>query len=287
VLVLTWLGLRAYTAAIDSVFSIINANLPPDAALRMTQRSNTLSAILRSLGKVVILFLAAMIVLSKLGLNVAPILASAGIVGLAVGFGAQSLVKDVISGFFILVEDQFGVSDVIEVGGQTGTVEKMNLRITQIRNQHGQLITIPNGEIKTVINHSKEWACAVLEVGVAYQHDPDHVVAVLKAIGEELQTEMPDKIMEPVEVLGMEAFKESEVVFKLTIKTAPLAQWAVARAYRRKVWYKFRDENIEIPFPQRMLHVTSLSERSDNPIASLIPQSADPKMAVAPAEKQA
>lgn len=276
---LTWLALRAYIAAIDSVFTIINANLRPGAALRMTQRANTLSAILRSLGKVIILFIASMIVLSKLGLNVAPILASAGIVGVAVGFGAQSLVKDVISGFFILVEDQYGVGDVIEVGGQSGTVEKMNLRITQIRNQHGQLITVPNGEIKTVINHSKEWACAVLEVGVAYQHDPDHVITVLKAVGEELQVEMPDKIMEPVEVLGMEAFKESEVVFKLTIKTAPLAQWAVARAYRRKIWYRFRDEGIEIPFPQRMLHVTSVSERADNPIASLIPQSADPKLA--------
>jgi small conductance mechanosensitive channel len=248
----------------------------------MGQRATTLSHILRSVGKVVILFMAGLIILSKLGVNVAPILASAGIVGLAVGFGAQSLVKDVISGFFILVEDQFGVSDVIELGGQSGVVEKMNLRITQIRNQHGQLITVPNGEIKTVINHSKEWACAVLEIGVAYQHDPDHVIEVLKAIGEELQAEMPDKIMAPVEVLGMDAFKESEVVFKLSIKTVPLAQWAVARAYRRKIWYRFRDEGIEIPFPQRMLHVSSISERGDSPVASLMPQSADPSLVTPP-----
>jgi moderate conductance mechanosensitive channel len=279
VLVITWVALRAYTAAIDNVFKVINANLRPDAALRMTQRSNTLSHILLSLGKVVILFMAGMIVLSKLGVNVAPILASAGIVGLAVGFGAQSLVKDIISGFFILVEDQYGVGDVIELGAQSGTVEKMNLRITQIRNQHGHLITTPNGEIKTVINHSKEWAQAVLEVGVSYQHDPDKVIEVLREIGEEVQAEMPDKIMEPVEVLGMEAFKESEVTFKLTIKTAPLAQWAVARAFRRKIWYRFKAEGIEIPFPQRMLWVNSLSEQSHSPIASLVPQSADPSMA--------
>jgi small conductance mechanosensitive channel len=286
VLALAWIGLRAYQAAIDSVFKVIHANLRPDSALRATQRANTLSGILSSLGKVVIFFIAGMIILSKLGLNVAPILASAGIVGLAVGFGAQSLVKDVISGFFILVEDQFGVSDVIELSGQSGVVEKMNLRITQIRNQHGQLITVPNGEIKTVINHSKEWACAVLEVGVAYQHDPDHVIEVLRAIGEELQTEMPDKIMASVEVLGMEAFKESEVIFKLSIKTVPLAQWAVARAYRRKIWYRFRAEGIEMPFPQRMLHVTSISEQNATPATSLMPQSADPSM-VAPQPRPA
>lgn len=281
VLVLAWVGLRAYTAAIDNIFKVINANLKPDAALRMTQRSNTLSGILRSLGKVVIVFMAAMIILSKLGVNVAPILASAGIVGLAVGFGAQSLVKDIISGFFILVEDQYGVGDVIEIGTMAGVVEKMNLRITQIRNQAGSLITIPNGEIKTVVNQSKEWSQAVLDVGVAYQHDPDQIIGVLKSVGEELQTEMPDKILSPVEVLGVEAFRESEITFKLTIKTVPLAQWSVARAYRRKLWYRFQQEGIEIPYPQRTLWLKSVAEESGGPIASMLPQSADPAMAKA------
>ncbi|MFN3432428.1 MAG: mechanosensitive ion channel family protein [Candidatus Sericytochromatia bacterium] len=281
VLGLAWVGLRAYIAAIDNVFKVINANLKPDAAMRMTQRSNTLSGILRSLGKVVIVFMAAMIILSKLGVNVAPILASAGIVGLAVGFGAQSLVKDIISGFFILVEDQYGVGDVIEIGTMSGIVEKMNLRITQIRNQAGSLITIPNGEIKTVVNQSKEWSQAVLDVGVAYQHDPDQIIAVLKAVGEELQTEMPDQILSAVEVLGVEAFRESEVTFKLTIKTMPLAQWAVARAYRRKLWYRFQQEGIEIPYPQRTLWLKSVSDESAGPIASMLPQSADPAMAKA------
>ncbi|MNS38152.1 putative MscS family protein YkuT [compost metagenome] len=273
--------MRAYTAAIDNIFKVINANIRPDAALRMTQRSNTLSGILRSLGKVVIVFMAAMIILSKLGVNVAPILASAGIVGLAVGFGAQSLVKDIISGFFILVEDQYGVGDVIEIGTMAGVVEKMNLRITQIRNQAGALITVPNGEIKTVVNQSKEWSQAVLDVGVAYQHDPDQIIGVLKSVGEELQAEMPDKILSPVEVLGVEAFRESEITFKLTIKTVPLAQWSVARAYRRKLWYRFQHEGIEIPYPQRTLWLKSVAEESGGPIASMLPQSADPAMAKA------
>lgn len=288
VVVLAWVALGVYTTAIDNVFKVINANIKPDAALRMGQRATTLSQILRSVGKVVILFMAGLIILSKLGVNVAPILASAGIVGLAVGFGAQSLVKDVISGFFILAEDQYGVGDVIELSGQSGVVEKMNLRITQIRTQAGQLITIPNGGITTVINHSKEWACAVLDIGVAYDTDPDKVITVLKAVGEELMAEMPDKIMGPVEVLGMEAFKESEVVFKMTIKTVPLAQWAVTRACRRKIWYRFQQEGIEIPFPHRVLRVTSQNERTDNPIGSLGSQSADPQLAASvKAEKPA
>lgn len=258
--VLAWLGLRAWDAVTARIFGLVSASLKPDSAVRLAQRINTSSAILRSVGKVVIVFLAAMVVLSRMGVNVAPILASAGIVGLAVGFGAQSLVKDVISGFFIIMEDQYGVGDVIQVGESSGLVEKMNLRITQIRNQHGSLITIPNGAITTVTNHSKEWARAVLEVGISYHEDPDRVMQILRELGEELQAELPDKVVEPVEILGVEAFKESEVVIKLQFKTAPLEQWAVSRAFRRKVWFKFKENGIEIPFPQRTLWLATAGE---------------------------
>ncbi len=260
VVLLTWIGLRAYDALLARVFNLVQANLKPDSAVRLSQRITTSSAILRSLGKVVIIFLGFMIVLSKMGVNVAPILASAGIVGLAVGFGAQSLVKDVISGFFIIMEDQYGVGDVIEVGTSTGLVEKMNLRITQIRDQHGSLITIPNGSITTVTNHSKEWARAVLEIGISYNEDPDRVMALLREVGDELQAEMPDKVVEPIEILGVEAFKDVEVVIKLQFKTAPLAQWAVSRAFRRKVWCRFKEAGVEVPFPQRTLWLASAGE---------------------------
>ena len=248
---------RAYVAGVNHVFELINRNLKPDAMVRVTQRTTTLSGIVRSVGRMVIFFLGAMVILSKLGINVAPILASAGIVGLAVGFGAQSLVKDVISGFFILAEDQYGVGDVVTIGTQSGLVEKMNLRITQLRNQDGQLITLPNGSIQNVVNQSKEWARAVLEVGVAYHEDPDRVMDVLRELGAEIQAEMPEHVMEPVEILGVEAFRDSEVVIKLMMKTQPLQQWAVARAFRRKIWYRFQQEGIEIPFPQRKMWVAA------------------------------
>lgn len=270
VLVLAFLASRAYAAAIEQVFKAINSNLKPDAVQRVTQRTNTLSGILRSLGKALIFFLAGMIILSKLGINVAPILASAGILGLAVGFGAQSLVKDVIAGFFVLVEDQYGVGDVVEVNGngKSGVVERFNLRITQLRTLDGQLITIPNGTITLVVNHSKEWARAVLEVGVTYDQDPEKVIEVLKAVGAALQAEMPEKILEPVDVLGIEAFKESELVFKLVLKTVPLEQWAVARAFRKKLLLAFREAGIEIPFPHRKLVVSAETKEALVPAAS-------------------
>lgn len=260
VALLTWLTLRAYDALLARTFTLVQERLMPDSTVRLAQRVNTSSAILRSLGKVVIVFVAAMIVLSRMGVNVAPILASAGLVGLAVGFGAQSLVKDVISGFFIIMEDQYGVGDVIEVGTSTGLVEKMNLRITQIRNQHGSLITIPNGAISTVTNHSKEWARAVLEVGVSYHEDPDRVMALLREVGAELQAEMPDKVVEPVEILGVDALKETEVVIKLQVKTAPLAQWAVSREFRRRILMRFKELGVEGPFQQRTLWLAAAGE---------------------------
>lgn len=275
VLVLAWIAIKAYDALLRRIFAFVGSSFRPESAVRLSQRLTTMSVILRSLGKVVIGFLAAMIVLSKMGVNIAPILASAGIVGLAVGFGAQSLVKDVISGFFIIMEDQYGVGDVIEVGTSTGLVEKMNLRITQIRNQHGSLITIPNGSITTVVNHSKEWARAVLEVAISYNEDPDRVMTLLKELGEELQAEMPDKVIEPVEILGVDAFRDSEVVIKVQLKTAPLEQWAVSRAFRRKIWFRFKEAGVEVPFPQRTLWLASAGE---NKGANAVSTSATPKI---------
>lgn len=264
ILALTLLSLKLYQVFIEHVFKLINHNLKPDAAMRVAQRSNTLSAMLRSSGKVAIIFLSGTLLLAAVGVNVAPLLASAGIAGLAIGFGAQSLVKDVISGFFILTEDQFGVGDVIEVDGKTGLVEKMNLRITQLRNQHGQLITIPNGQILAVINHSKEWSRAVLEIAVSYDEDPDRVMAILEGVGNEIQAEMPDKVLEAVEVLGVDAFKDNDVVIKVQLKTRPLEQWTVARAFRRKALQRFKEQNVKFPSPQRLMWLARAGETPDD-----------------------
>lgn len=263
VVALTWVGLKAYDVLLQRLFGLLGSSTGALHQARFSQRITTLSAMLRSLGKVVITFLGLMIVLSKMGVNIAPIIASAGIVGLAVGFGAQNLVKDVISGFFIIIEDQYGVGDLIELGSSVGMVEKMNLRITQVRSGNGSLITIPNGSVTTVVNHSKEWARAVLEIGIGYNEDPDRIMAMLREVGDELQVEMPGKVIEPIEILGVEAFKDSEVVIKVQLKTAPLEQWAVSRAFRRKVWVKFKELGIELPFPQRTLWLASAGERTD------------------------
>lgn len=249
----TIFALRAYAVGVEQTFKLINANLSPEAMPRVTQRTKTLSGILRSLGDSLILFLGVIMVLAKLGVNVAPILASAGIIGVAVGFGAQSLVKDVIAGFFILIEDQYGVGDVIEVNnnGKGGEVERMNLRITQLRNLDGQLITIPNGTIQMVVNLSKEWSRSVIDLGVGYHHDPDRVMAVLTEIAAGVAHDMADQVLPPPEVLGVNKFGPSEVGYTVLFKTKPLSQWAVAREFRRRVWYRFQQEGIEIPFPQQ------------------------------------
>jgi small conductance mechanosensitive channel len=277
VLAVTALAARAYGAGLDHVFRLINGNIKPDALARVAQRTNTLQAILSSLGRAVILFLGGMVALAHLGVNIAPILASAGIVGVAVGFGAQSLVKDVINGFFILVEDQYGVGDTIEIGAKTGLVERMNLRITQIRTLDGQLITVPNGQIQTVTNHSKEWARAVLEIPVDYAVDPERVIAVLRDVGEALRAELPEKVLEPIEVLGLEAFRDADYTVKLAIKTRPSEQWSVARAFRQKLWGRFRAEGLDFPFPHTKISLQGApAGESAEAAATLLLRAADP-----------
>ncbi|HEY9724121.1 MAG TPA: mechanosensitive ion channel family protein [Oscillatoriaceae cyanobacterium] len=266
---LTLFAMRAYAVGLNQLFKLINANLSPEAMPRVGQRTKTLSSILRSLGDTLIAFMGVVMVLAKLGVNVAPILASAGILGLAVGFGAQSLVKDVISGFFILIEDQYGVGDVIEVNnnGKGGEVERMNLRITQLRNLDGQLITIPNGTIQMVVNFSKEWSRSVVDISVAYRHDPDHVMTVLREVADQLASDMADKILPPPEVNGINKFGDSSIGYQILFKTRPLAQWTVAREFRRRVWHRFQQEGIELPFPQ---HTLWMGEVGDKPTEMLL-----------------
>ncbi|HEY9854828.1 MAG TPA: mechanosensitive ion channel family protein, partial [Stenomitos sp.] len=203
----------------------------------------------------VILFAATLSLLSAVGINITPILASAGVVGLAVGFGAQSLVKDVITGFFILLEDQYGVGDVVKINDKSGLVEKMNLRITQLRNLSGELITIPNGQVSIVSNQSKEWARALLEIGVAYEADIDHVLKVMVDEGSRLHAEWPDKVLEEPEVNGIQSFGDSSIQLRVVMKTAPLKQWEVASEWRRRVKFAFDREGISIPYPQRVLRI--------------------------------
>ena len=221
------------------------------------KRLETLRNILQQTISVVVLVLAGFVVLGQLGINIGPILAGAGVMGIAVGFGAQSLVKDVITGFFILLDNRMNVGDVVQVAGVAGLVESITLRVTILRDLEGKVHTIPNGEIGIVTNLTKEWARCVLNIGVAYKEDTDHVFEVLRRVGEELAAdpEFGELVLEPLEILGIDAFDDSQVTIKCMFKTKPIKQWAVAREFRRRVKKAFDAEGIEIPFPHRTIYM--------------------------------
>jgi small conductance mechanosensitive channel len=224
-------------------------------AVEAKKRAHTLGNILRHGVLIVIFFTALLMILGELGIQVGPLLATAGIGALAVGFGAQSLVKDVISGFFIILENQYRIGDAIEVAGVSGLVESVSLRRTVLRDLEGKVHTVPNGEIKIVSNLSKEWARSVLDVSISYREDVDQVMGLLKQIGKELAAEEPWKsvLLEPLQVFGVERFGESESVIRVVVKTVPLKQWEVGRELRRRIKIRFDEKGIQIPLPHRVL----------------------------------
>jgi len=221
------------------------------------KRAETLSGLLETTLRVAVLIAAFLMVLKEVGIDIGPLLAGAGIVGLAVGFGAQSLVKDVISGFFMLLENQMNVGDVVEIAGKAGLVESMNLRITVIRDFEGKVHIVPNGEIAVVTNFTKEYSRALIEIGVAYKEDVDRVIEVLKEVGEDIRQDevFGAKILEPMEVIGLDSFGSSSINIKVRFKTRPIEQWNTAREYRKRVKRRFDQEGIEIPFPHITLYM--------------------------------
>ncbi|MCF8061011.1 MAG: mechanosensitive ion channel family protein [Deltaproteobacteria bacterium] len=222
--------------------------------LEYQKRMDTLSSVIRYILTIAVLTVAAIMALGEVGVEVGPILAAAGIVGLAVGFGAQSLVQDVISGFFILLEDQIRVGDVVQVGDKGGLVEKMSLRMVVLRDLAGVVHYVRNGQIQVVSNMTKEYGRYIFDIGVAYREDVDHVIRVIQEVDEEIRAhpEFKDDILEPIEILGLDEFGDSAVVIKARNKTKPIRQWAVGREFNRLLKKRFDQEGIEIPFP----HVT-------------------------------
>ena len=219
------------------------------------KRAHTLGNILRHALLIVISFVAILLILGELGIQLGPLLATAGIGAVAIGFGAQSIVKDVISGFFIILENQYRIGDAIEVAGVSGLVESVSLRRTVLRDLEGKVHTIPNGEIKVVSNLSKEWSRTVLDVGISYREDVDKVIDLLSQIGRELQVEEPYKsaILEPFQILAIEQFGESQWVIRMMVKTIPLKQWDVGRELRKRIKKRFDEKGIQIPFPHRVV----------------------------------
>ncbi|MBU4444295.1 mechanosensitive ion channel family protein [bacterium] len=220
------------------------------------KRIHTLTSIIHGLIKIILWIIFIMIILQKFGINIAPILAGAGIIGLAVGFGAQELVRDFISGFFIILENHIRSGDVAIINGTGGLVEKIELRTTTLRDFSGVVHIFQNGKISNISNMTKDWSAMVFDIGVAYKENPQVVMDLMKQVGDELQNdpEFNDKIIEPMEIFGLDKFADSAIIIKARLKTKPIQQWAVGREYRKRLKYAFDQHNIEIPFPHTTVY---------------------------------
>ena len=226
-----------------------------------SRRIKTLLGVIRTIAVVLIWFMVVLISLSHVGINIGPILAGAGVVGLAVGFGAQNLVRDLVSGFFMILENQVRIGDVAVINGTGGLVESITFRTIVLRDLEGVVHVFPNGTVNTLANRSKEWSAYVLDVGVAYKEDTDRVVETMRRVGTEMQREAPygSSMLEPIEILGVDEFADSAVNIKARLKTLPLQQWTVGREYRRRLKKAFDAEGIEFPFPHRTLYMGEAS----------------------------
>lgn len=249
-LALLWgvsLVVRAVRRAVDDG----NDEVTSDAE----RRAETLGAVLTHAAWVLVVAFFLLMLLQEFGVNIGPLLAGAGVAGVALGFGAQSLVKDVINGFFFLLENQFGVGDIVDVeNNHVGTVERMTLRLTQLRDAEGRAHFIPNGSIGRVVVLSKDFARALVDVEVDLATDPDQAFGVLNAVGRQLHQDRPYQVLEVLEVKGIETLGPNGFVIRTLTKTAPGAQWDVARELRRRILLAFREAGIEIPYSQRVVH---------------------------------
>lgn len=218
------------------------------------KRAATIGRALRYIVSVVVTLMAGILILSELGVSIAPILGAAGVVGLAIGFGAQSLVKDYFTGFFILLENQLTTGDVVEIAGKSGLVEDVTLRFVRLRDYGGNVHYVPNNLVTTVTNMSRGFAQAVVDVGIAYREDTDQVFDVMREVSREMRSdpEYGPKILDPLEIAGVESWADSAVVLRCRFKVVPLEQWGVRREFLRRLKKAFDARGIEIPFP----HVT-------------------------------
>jgi len=223
---------------------------------RTARRLDTLVPLLSSVLRATISVMAGLLILSELGVNIGPLLAGAGILGLAVGFGAQTLVKDLITGVTILLEDSATVGDVIEVNGHSGVVEEMRIRVIQLRDLRGIVHFVPYSDVTSIKNFTKDFSYYLFEVGVAYREDTDEVCRILLEIGDELQKdgEFGRDILESLEILGVDRFADSAVIVRARLKTVPGSQWRTGREFNRRMKKRFDEEGIEIPFPHTTVY---------------------------------
>jgi small conductance mechanosensitive channel len=250
---------------------------------RRRQRAETIGSVLRSVASLLVFGVAGAMVLAELGFDLGPVIASAGIVGVAVGFGAQNLIKDFLNGMFMILEDQYGVGDVIDAGEATGTVEAVGLRVTRLRDVHGTVWHIRNGEVVRVGNKSQGWARALLDVPVAWDSDVPRVRDVVKAAADTVwrDDDWSAKIVEEPEVWGIEDMGSAGLLIRLAVKTAPLEQWAVARELRQRVKAALDAEGILVGVPLSAIRATPEHAPGSPPAADAAPR----KASASPAKK--
>lgn len=220
------------------------------------KRIETLGRVFRYIAAVVITLIAGSLVLNELGISIAPILGAAGVVGVAVGFGAQSLIKDYFNGFFLLLENQLRQGDVVEAGGKAGLVEEITLRYLRLRDYEGHVHFVPNGTVTTVTNMSRGFAQALIDVGIAYREDVDAAIEVMREVGRRMRTDanLAPRILDDIEVAGVDRWEDSAVVLRCRFKVMPLEQWGVRREFLRRLKRAFDEAGIEIPYPHLTIY---------------------------------
>ena len=254
--ILAWFALRVVRLTASRIEKSVDDGDDSVTTLR-EKRGQTISQLLRSMGRVAIVTIAILLTFNVF-INIAPVLAGAGILGLAVSFGAQSLVRDIISGFFILLENQFAVGDVIEAAGKGGLVERMTLRVVVLRDLDGSLNIIPNGEIKVVSNKTRGWSRAVVDISVPHTENLDKALAIVQDEAAQFSADSSWGVQldGPVEVPGVESLTDNAVVIRTLLKTQPGSQWSVAREFRRRIKNRLSREMIDSPYQQRRVEVT-------------------------------
>ena len=253
ILVVAWIAVAVLHRLIRLFRERISARMSDAEAVK---RATTLGRVIRYLATVLVTLIAGMLILSEVGISVAPILGAAGVVGIAVGFGAQSLVKDYFTGFFILLENQIRQGDVVTIADIGGLVEEVTLRFVRLRDYDGNVHYVPNGLITTVTNRSRGFAHAVIDVGIGYGEDIDEAFAVMRTVAEELKADpqFGPKILADLDIAGVDNWGDSAIMLRCRFKVAPLEQWAVRREYLRRLKKAFDAAGIEIPFPHRTIY---------------------------------
>jgi small-conductance mechanosensitive channel len=249
ILIAAFVAIHVAQRSIRLLRTRVATRLDDPEALR---RAETLGRVFRYLASVVISVVAVMLVLAEIGISVAPILGAAGVVGLAIGFGAQSLVKDYFTGFFLLLENQIRQGDVVKLGEHSGLVEEVTLRYVRLRDYDGNVHFVPNGTISSVVNMSRGYAQAVVDVGVGYGEDLDRALSVMQHVGAELRADPAHagRILDDLEIAGVERWADSSVILRARFRVVALEQWNVKREYLKRLKRAFDEHGIEIPFPQ-------------------------------------